>query len=281
VSYTRSVRTWLDEITAELRDVAERPRREAELLLMAHLKCDQIWLITHQDDLVDNGDRLEKWVQRRQQHEPMEYITNKVSFYSQEFYIAPGALIPRPETELLIDRVLEYADTDKPLTIVEVGVGSGIISVILAQHLPHATIIAVDISADALRIARQNLERFDLEERVELRQGDLLDAVSEPIDILVSNPPYIANDAPLEKNLDYEPDTALFGGDIGDEIIQRLLDQAIQKQIPFTACEMGYDQQEKVSRYLEGRDGMTLAFYADLAKLDRGFTLIQERKDDE
>ncbi len=273
MSRTRSVREWIDAISAELSDVVERPRREAELLIMVHLQCDQLWLITHQDEMVNDSDRLEKWYLRRKNHEPLEYITNKVSFYSEEFHIEPGALIPRPETELLIDKVLEEADPDKELTIVEVGVGSGAVSVILAKHLPNARIIAVDISEDALKVAKKNIEEFDLSDRIELRQSDLLDNVQEKIDLLVSNPPYIAKDAVLEPNLDFEPHQALYGGLIGDEIIQKLLAQVYERDLPFFACEMGYDQKEKIEACFNHHEHYMLTFYKDLAGFDRGFTL--------
>ncbi len=267
-----SVAEWLTLITSELKGVVERPRREAQLLIMALLNKDELWLMTHESDSIEEGEKLASWVERRKQNQPMEYITNRVSFYSQEFHIEEGALIPRPETELLIDEVLAIVNKEQELTIVEVGVGSGIISTVLAQELPKAKIIAVDISPDALKVARKNIEAFGLGERIELRQGDLLEPITEKIDILVSNPPYIADGEPLESNLDYEPDLALFGGTVGDEIIQRLLDEVISREIPYFACEMGYDQKPKVESYLENRYD-ELKFYKDLAGHDRGFVL--------
>jgi release factor glutamine methyltransferase len=276
MSKHRLIREWMDTITAELHDVAERPRREAEQLLMAYLQCDQLWLITHPDAAVEDDKRLQEWIQRRKAHEPLEYITSRVSFYSQTFHIEPGALIPRPETELLIDRVLSCVDKDAELTIAEVGVGSGVVSIVLAQHLPNARIIATDISGDALRVAKKNIEEFGLADRIELRQGDLLDAVDEKIDVLVSNPPYIAEGVALERNLDYEPDLALFGGREGDEIIRKLLDIVLQRKIGCFVCEMGYDQRAKVEEYLSGASYRSLEFYKDLAGFDRGFTLKGE-----
>jgi release factor glutamine methyltransferase len=268
-----SVDEWLKEITSELQGVVERPRREAQLLIMALLQKDELWLMTHASDVIEEREKLALWLERRKENQPLEYITNRVSFYSQEFHIEEGALIPRPETELLIDEVLAVADKDQALTIVEVGVGSGIISTLLAQHLPKARIIAVDISPEALKVARKNIEAFGLSERIELRQGDLLEPISEKIDILVSNPPYIADGEPLQSNLDYEPDLALFGGTIGDEIIQRLLDETLARAIPLFACEMGYDQKPKVTAYLENSQYNELKFYKDLAGHDRGFVL--------
>ena len=240
---------------------------------MALLEKDELWLMTHESHLVEEGEKLASWTSRRQKNEPLEYITNRVSFYSQEFFIQEGALIPRPETELLIDEVLRVVDKESAITIVEVGVGSGIISTILAQELPLAKIIAVDISSDALSVARKNIESFGFSERIELRLGNLLDPIPESIDLLVSNPPYIADDESLESNLDYEPDLALFGGTVGDEIIQRLLDETLKRNIPYFACEMGYDQKPKVVHYLEYSIYKALTFYEDLAGLDRGFVL--------
>lgn len=262
------------DVTAFLAGVVKFPRREAELLLIAYLGRDQLFFITHQDDLVDeNNSRLLEWIEKRSRNVPLEYLTNSVSFYSETFYIDEGALIPRPETEHLIDEILSSVSSDEAMSVVEVGVGSGIISILLALHLPNARFIAVDISGRALAVARRNIEAFGLGERIELRQGDLLSCISEKIDLLVSNPPYIAHDAPLERNLSYEPQNALFGGVNGDEIIRRLLDAVYERSIPMFACEMGYDQRVKVQEYLKNFAVQSLDFYTDLASFDRGFIL--------
>jgi len=262
------------DVTAALSGVVEFPRREAELLLMAYLECNQLYFITHQDEIIDeNAPKLIEWIEKRKANVPLEYLTNRVSFYSREFYIDEGALIPRPETEHLIDEVLSRVSKDEEITIVEVGIGSGIISIVLALHLPKARFIAVDISPNALAVARCNIESFGVADRIELREGDLLSCVDEKIDLLVSNPPYIAHDAALENNLSYEPQNALFGGEIGDEIIQRLLDEVVVRKIPLFVCEMGYDQQIKVQEYLKPFALQSLEFYKDLAGFDRGFCL--------
>jgi len=241
---------------------------------MTFLNVDELWLLTNQNTNIENTTTLFKMINRRIKNEPFEYIVNKVSFYSEEFYIAQGALIPRPETEILIDEVLKNVDNhDAKMTFVEVGVGSGIISIVLALKLPNTKIIAVDISTDALEIARINIEKFNLEDRIELRKGSLLEPVSEHIDYLVSNPPYIEDGVELESNLDYEPQNALYGGKIGDEIIKNLLDDVLNRNIKFFSCEMGYDQKGKISYYLKDKNYDNLVFYKDLADFDRGFTL--------
>lgn len=261
-------------VTEALREIGESPRREAELLLIAYLEKDQLYFITHGDEMIDeNEPKLLEWIAKRSSNVPLEYLTNCVSFYSREFYIDEGALIPRPETELLIDEVLARVSKETEQTFVEVGVGSGIISIMLALHLPKARFIAVDISPRALAVARRNIESFALGNRIELREGDLLSCVDEQINILVSNPPYIADDVVLESNLSYEPQNALFGGNIGDEIIQRLLDEVYERQIPLFVCEMGYDQRLKVQEYLKNFAVQSLEFYTDYASLDRGFVL--------
>ena len=268
------VKELLKEITDSLIAFIPRASREAQLLLMAHLNVDELWLITNQNTEVENVKSLLEWVERRAKNEPFEYIINKVSFYSEEFYIAPGALIPRPETEILIDEVYKYVENpDEVINFVEVGVGSGIISIMLAKKFPNAKIIAVDISLDALKIAKINIEKFGFEDRIELRLGSLLEQVDEKIDYLVSNPPYIENGVDLESNLDYEPQNALFGGEVGDEIIKALLDEVLRRDIKFFSCEMGYDQKDKILSYLEKKEIQYLDFYKDLADFDRGFTL--------
>ncbi len=267
------VKDALREITDALSHI-ERPSREAQLLLMYHLGVDELWLLTHQEDEVKESERLLEWVGRRAKNEPLEYITQRVSFYSEEFFIAHGALIPRPETELLIDEVLKnIEDKSAPLTIAEVGVGSGIISIMLARFLPNARFIAVDISKDAIVIAQKNIEKFGLSHRITVREGSLLEPVTEHIDYLVSNPPYIANAAPLESNLSYEPQNALFGGEEGDEIIKELLDELLKREINFFSCEMGYDQKDKIRNYLKKTPIKSLSFYEDYSGFDRGFTL--------
>lgn len=249
---------------------------------MAYLGCDPLYFITHQEELIDeNNPRLIEWIEKRKRNVPLEYLTNRVSFYSREFYIDEGALIPRPETEHLIDELLSRITPEAAMTVVEVGVGSGIISILLALHLPNARFIAVDISSAALAVARRNIEAFGLSGRIELREGDLLDPVTETIDLLVSNPPYIADDAALESNLSYEPQNALFGGEIGDEIIRRLLDQVYARRIALFGCEMGYDQRLKVQEYLKSFAVKSLEFYKDLASFDRGFILELNKENNE
>lgn len=263
---------WLEAGAAKLREVAERPRREAEIILGHVLNKDRLYLITHLDEVCEAEDFL-ALIDRRADNEPIEYITGTVSFYSQEFHAAKGALIARPETELLIDEVLKRVNKDSTESIVEVGVGSGVISIVLAQHLEKASFIASDISEDALKVAKINIDAKQMSERIKLVHTDLLEGIDEKIDVLVSNPPYIANEVILEAHLDHEPQNALYGGSIGDEILQRLIDEAYARKVRILACEMGYDQQSKIEEYCKGREFISLEFYKDYADHDRGFIL--------
>ena len=269
----RSLKEWQKELTFALKPLIENPSREAQLLLMDHLRCDELFLLTHQDELLQNEEKLLQKLKRRLENEPLEYITNRVSFYGEEFFIDKGALIPRPETELLIDEVLQRVDKNQPLQFVEVGVGSGIISIILAKYLPNASFIATDISKEALQIAQENIKKFGLQKRIKLLHTNLLDTLTCKIDYLVSNPPYIQEGVKLESNLSYEPQNALFGGSIGDEIIKALIDETLKQKIRYFTCEMGYDQKDKIGTYLCDKDYKKLAFYQDYSGFDRGFTL--------
>lgn len=250
--------------------------REARILLGFMTKKDKLWMMTHEDEVVYDDEAFYELVQRRIDDEPIEYITQTVSFYSQEFIAAPGALIARPETELLIDEVLACVPADFSGHIVEIGVGSGIISIILAQHLKNATISAVDISDEALSVAKINIEKFELQDRITLYKGDLLSPIKSQIDLLVSNPPYIESGVLLEKPLDFEPQNALFGGQVGDEILKRIIDEAKERKIPLVACEMGYDHKKPLGDYVTAQGYYEVAFYKDLAKLDRGFVLKEK-----
>lgn len=256
-----------------LEETVDDAHSEAYILLGYFLDKDKLWLITHADfDVIEFND-FDLLLQRRQRHEPIEYITNRVEFYSETFFIDYGALIPRPETEILVEKVLDKLDSDFSGHIVEIGVGSGIITTVLALNLPKARFTAVDISDDALAIAKVNIENFGLANRVLLLKSDLLSEVETKIDVLVSNPPYIEEGVVLGENLSFEPQNALFGGRVGDEILKRIIDSCAQKKIGLVACEMGYDQKKSLGDYVEDQGLYKIEFYKDLASLDRGFVM--------
>ncbi|BCD68238.1 release factor glutamine methyltransferase [Nitratiruptor sp. YY09-18] len=253
-----------------LKEVARRPLFESELLLAHSLGKDRIYLHAHPEEIVQSKKYWE-FIERRSHGEPVEYITKRVSFYGEEFFIDYGALIPRPETELLIENLQPLLQGDEK--IAEIGTGSGVIVIMLKKLFPHIEIIATDISKEALAIAQKNAALHDV--AIEFVHTSFLDGINSPIDVIVSNPPYIANDYPLQESVrDFEPQSALFGGERGDEILQRIIDTFFFKDAKILACEMGYDQREYIEEYVTAKEAdVALTFYKDYANLDRGFII--------
>lgn len=252
-----------------------RARFEAEILLSDLLQCERIYLHTHDHEVLSARDFHEftKRVKRRFMGEPIEYITQKVSFYSHTFYIQAGVLIPRPETEILVERAAQIIVEKKARRIAEVGIGSGAISCSLALSHQEVRFLASDISVKAIEIARKNIEHFGLTSRIELYNGAFLEPLHGKFDLLVSNPPYIAFNTPLPQPLAYEPPEALYGGNRGSEILETLITLAQERAIPVMVAEMGYDQKEQIREFFSRRKYKKLEFYKDLAGLPRGFVV--------
>jgi release factor glutamine methyltransferase len=265
-----------------LKEVCERPQYEAELLLAFHLKQDRMYLITHDDDIIEDIKEYENLIERRANNEPYEYIVNEASFYDIHLYVERGVLIPRPETEILVDMVADIIEQENITSIAEIGVGSGAVSVVLARKFENLNIIATDICDAPLRVAQQNIEKFELEDQIELRKSNLIDNIAEPLDLVVSNPPYIAQDFILESNVvDYEPKEALFGGRVGDELLKQIILDVEAQDIKYLACEMGYDQKEPIEEFVREIGVKYIEFYKDLAGLDRGFLIEFNKENDE
>ena len=258
----------------ELSDVCERPQYEAELLLAYHLQQERMYLITHESDTVEALEVYQSLIQRRANNEPYEYIVGEASFYDIHLSVEEGVLIPRPETEILIDLVADIIEKENITRIAEIGVGTGAISIVLARKFPELKIVATDICEAPLRVAQKNIETFSLEKQITLRESTLIDKVSEPVELVVSNPPYIAEDFLLESNVvDYEPKEALFGGRVGDELLKQIILDVKQRGIKWLACEMGYDQKEPLSAFVNELGVKSIQFYSDLAGFDRGFVI--------
>jgi release factor glutamine methyltransferase len=192
---------------------------------------------------------LSHLIQRRIGHEPTAYITGHKEFFGIDFKVSPSTLIPRPDTELLVETAIELANTAFPQSclIADVGTGCGAIAIALAQHLPQAKFYATDISAAALEVAKGNCRKHRVSTRVRLLRGDLLEPLPEPVQLIVANLPYISEpelpELPLEISM-FEPQMALAGGTDGLMQIERLLSQASSKLSSSGAIllEIGYDQ---------------------------------------
>lgn len=246
----------------------EDARRQAQLLMEAVLGWNRTQLLLREEEMFprEKEAELNRMLERRCNGEPLQYIIGEQEFYGLPFHVNRSVLIPRPETELLVEEVIKRGqawwqdDSDSP-QVLDVGTGSGAIAVTLAARCPKWRITASDISEDALATARMNAERNGVAERMQFVQGDLLMPWLEPssdrfhFDVLVSNPPYIPEKdiAGLQQEVRaYEPHTALSGGVDGLRIYARLCEQLAQlKRKPrMVALEVGKGQHEEVSRML-------------------------------
>jgi len=211
------------------------PRLNAELLLMFALNCDRAYLFAHPERelTVDEISRYEAALAERARGVPAQYISGHQEFWGMDLIVTPTVLIPRPETEHVIETVLELQEKPEPRIasprIADVGTGSGCIALALAKELPNAEIHATDISAAALEVAKANAARHQLELRIQFRQTDLLEGLQPPFDYVVSNPPYVGESEEDQVQLEvrkFEPRNAVFSGPNGTEVIARLIPQA-------------------------------------------------------
>lgn len=263
-----------------LQPASPTSRLDAELLLAYTLGWSRARVVAERDFVpsAEQIDTFRHFVDRRADLEPVAYIIGQREFYGLDILVDRRVLVPRPETELLVittlQRVAErrHQQSDDLIRIVDVGTGSGAIAVALAIHLPHARIYASDISADALEVARQNVLRHQVEQRVTLLQGDLLESLPERVDVIVSNPPYTIL-AEIDTNVyHHEPHLALDGGPDGLQLYQRLFAQApyyLQDKGEMLV-EIGATQSTVVSRLARAiSPSAQTTTYRDLADLDR------------
>ncbi|MFN6110336.1 MAG: peptide chain release factor N(5)-glutamine methyltransferase [Planctomycetota bacterium] len=219
----------------------DAPRLAAEVLLAEALGCRRIELYTRYEEVPAEPhlSRYRDWVKRHAAGEPVAYLVGHRDFYSLGFRVTPDVLIPRPETELLVVETLDalkQLNRPHPL-VVDVGTGSGCVAVAIASQASPARLFAVDISPAALAIARENATAHKLEDRIEFLQSNLLENLPPAIvpDVVVSNPPYVGRNEVgtlAEDVRKYEPESALFGGERGDELTARLIEQAAQRLAP-------------------------------------------------
>lgn len=260
----------------------EKARRDAEALLLHLLQKDApaknlAWLIAHQDEnaAADVAHALRALLERRALGEPIQYITGEAEFYRLPFFVNRDVLIPRPETELLVEIAVELAAKFARPRVVDVGTGSGAIAVALAHSLASAEIFATEISASALAVARSNAARNGVAERVTFLKGDLLTPMAgQSFDLVVSNPPYVAKSDRASLSIevrDYEPAQALFAGEDGLAIYRRLIPAAFRALISggFVVLEIGYGQSEAVRALLAESGSKEIEFIADYQGIPR------------
>jgi release factor glutamine methyltransferase len=254
---------------------ADAPR-DALLLLLHTVGTSRASFLADPTRLLtpDQQSTYDNLILRRLTNEPVQYITGEQEFYGLALHVTPAVLIPRPETEHLLESVLAELDPTAALRVLDIGTGSGAIAIALAHHLPNAHITAVDLSPAALKVAAANAARHNLTKRICFLESDLLGALSprETFDAIVSNPPYvpIADRGSLHPQVrDYEPATALFAGPTGLDIYRRLIPhaQAVLKPNGLLALEIGHDQRDAIADLLS--NWKALHFVNDLQQIPR------------
>jgi release factor glutamine methyltransferase len=255
----------------------ERARLDAETLLLHLLAQNRAWLLAHMDDAADSETQaaLGALIMRRSIGEPIQYITGHAEFFGLPFAVAPGVLIPRPETEHLVEEVIRLAGAFTEPRIADIGTGSGAIAVALANALPDCWITATDLSPQALKIARSNADRNGVANRIEFLEGDLLAPLAgRSFSILASNPPYV----PLRDRTSlsaevraYEPHSALFAGDDGLDIYRRLIPDARSLLVAggWLVMEIGFGQQDAVEKLLLASSYCEVHFVPDYQGIPR------------
>ena len=255
---------------------------EAQALLRNALGIDRATFHASPDrELSDeDAETFERTVERRIEGEPLSYITGHREFYGLDFLVTPDVLVPRQETEFLVEAVLGYGRCrgDHALTIADIGTGSGCIAVALGHNLLNTTVYATDVSRGALRVAGENIRRHGMKGRVHLRRGDLFEALDGPVDVVVSNPPYLSDDetSDLPPDVQREPSVALVAGVDGMDVLSRLIEGAREYVKPggLLALEIDPRRLEAVER-LAGRafPGGEIGVVRDHAGLDRVVTV--------
>ncbi|HMG76916.1 MAG TPA: peptide chain release factor N(5)-glutamine methyltransferase [Pyrinomonadaceae bacterium] len=260
--------------------VAE-PRREAGSLLAHVIGRDRSFVIAHAADAL-NDDECEAFrslIARRAGGEPLQYLTGQQEFYKLGFEVTPAVLIPRPETELIIETTLELLRNDLEPYLADIGTGSGCIAISILHELPAARAVATDISSAALQVTQRNAERHGVADRLEVLESDCFSALAATgsFSLIVSNPPYIDDDEMknLQREVDYEPRAALAGGPDGLSVIRRLLLEAPPFLRPggYFVFEIGFGQSEAVEQLIDRRIWQLLEIRTDLQKIPRTFVL--------
>ncbi len=258
----------------------DTPKLDAEILLAYALNKNRTWLYLYPKQSLQptQYDIYARLIARREQREPVAYIVGHKEFFGLDFLVNQHVLIPRPETELLVETAIELTThTKQRLSIADVCTGSGCIAITLAKYRPQANVFAGDISQQALAVARQNAARHQMSDRITFLNGDLLVPLTTPVNMIVSNPPYVSRPelaAPvaMPEVARYEPRLALDGGPAGLAIIERLLAEAKEKLNPYgmLLVEIGSEQGPAVLQLAQGQfPEATIQVKKDLAGLDR------------
>lgn len=270
------------------RNNVPEPRTSAEVLLAHVLAEDRLFLYLNYDRPMETKElaTYRACIKRRLQGEPNQYITGLQEFWSLPLHVSPDVLIPRPETEVLVEAVLEFLDkADSNLDILDLGTGSGAIAIALARELPATRIVATDFSMAALRLAQENAESHQVDERIFLVQADMfaaLPGVLQKFKVVVTNPPYVSDAEMLElprEVREFEPHYALEGGPEGLEVIRRIIAEAptVLSGTGALFMEIGADQAESISALVtDSQHYKNYRIVKDYSGLDRVLVAVKK-----
>jgi release factor glutamine methyltransferase len=274
---------FIQRATATLTASSPSPRMDAEVLLMHVTSLARSALITRAQELVSpqSEERLKELLARRARGEPIAYLTGRREFWSLELSVTPDVLIPRPETELLVEQALARIPQDSAWTLADLGTGSGAVALVMAKERPRCRVMGTDISVTALAVAQRNAQQLGIH-NIEFRHGEWLAPLAgQAVDLIVSNPPYVAEGDPhlAQGDLRFEPQTALVAGHDGLAAIRRIAADAAVQLAPdgWLLLEHGADQGAAVVRILTEQGFTAITGYRDLADLDRVTAARQAR----
>lgn len=273
MSETREIRNLIDHVTDRLRPVSETPRLEADLLIARAINMPRSYLFAHPDDELDDAalERLDAEVERRLDGEPLAYISGMKEFWSLELMVTPATLVPRPETERLVELALREIPLHEHSAVLDLGTGSGAIACAIAWERRMAHVTGVDISAEAIAVAEQNARQLDLD-NLRFVEGSWIEPVRDlRFPVVVSNPPYVAEGDVALAALKREPVSALVAPDDGLGCI-RLLAEAVPAVLDDGGVflfEHGADQADAIGALLSSAGWTDIETFADLAGLPR------------
>ncbi len=260
---------------SELKQI-DTAAKECTWLFAKNLAMSSASVIANDDAQIDDA-VFESFLEQRKRNVPFEYIVGEACFYGYDFFVDSRCLIPRPETELLVELATKIAHEIGAKSLLDICTGSGAVACTMKKLMPNLSVTASDISQEALEVAKINALRLEVD--INFLLSDLFSNIkSDSFDILTANPPYIQNSYELEQNVLHEPHLALFGGESGEEIIKAAVDGFYEMGFRAFVCEMGFDQKAPIEAILKSKPASRFGFYKDYAGLDRGFWIIKENR---
>ena len=268
-----NIKNIMSDLSVKLSKVSSSPDLDSEILLMKALRVSRAYLYTYNEKVISESKikLLEELLNRRMNKEPIAYILGKKEFWSRDFYINQHTLIPRPESEMLVELIIKANARKKISSILELGTGSGCISVSLAKELSHSQIVSIDICAKALEVANKNAQYYGVN-NISFIKSDWFNKLdNQKFDCIVSNPPYISEDDPYLSELTFEPSKALVSGDDGLEAIEIISSNAAEYLSPEGKIfiEHGKDQKKEIQKIFELNNWRDIICHRDFGGLPR------------